>query len=70
MTTFLQFVKRLLVVVVGVIAAAFCFFVCQGVFSGYPQYGTNILGPLGMFLIALTGGVAWIIDQRRIDAES
>ena len=70
MTTILQFVKHLLVVVVGVIAAAFCFFVCQGVFGGYPQYGTNILGPLGMFLIALTGGVAWIIDQRRIDAES
>jgi hypothetical protein len=70
MTTILQFVRRLLVVVLGVIVAAFCFFVCQGVFSGYPQYGTNILGPLGMILITLTGGVAWIIDQRRIDADA
>ncbi len=24
------------------------------------------LGPAAMILIALTGGVAWIIDQRRI----
>ena len=70
MTTILRFVRRLLVVVLGVIVAAFCFFVCQGVFSGYPQYGTNILGPLGMIVITLTGGVAWIIDQRRIDAEA
>ena len=51
-------------------AGAFFFFVCQGVFSGYPQYGTNILGPLGMVLIVLTGGVAWLIDHRRIDAEA
>ena len=70
MTTVVRFVRRLLLVVAGVIAGAFCFFVCQGVFSGYPQYGTNILGPLGMVLIALTGGVAWLIDHRRIDAEA
>ena len=69
MSNFLQSVKRLLIGVGAVIVAGFCFFVCQGVFSGYPQYGTNILGPIGMFLIAITGGVAWIVDQRRIDAD-
>lgn len=70
MSILVVFIKRLLVVAVGVIFAAFCFFVCQGLFSDYPQYGTNILGPLGMCLIALTGGIAWVIDHRRIDADA
>jgi hypothetical protein len=50
-----------------VIAALFCFFVCQGMFAGYPQYGTDILSDVGMILISATGGIAWIIDHRRID---
>jgi hypothetical protein len=37
------------------------------VFAGYPRYHTDMLSVIGMVLIALTGGVAWIIDERRID---
>ena len=36
---------------------------------GLPQYHTAVLSIIGMILIALTGGVAWIIDERRIDAD-
>lgn len=41
----------------------------MGTFAGYPQYHTDVLSVIGMVLIALTGGVAWIIDERRIDAD-
>jgi hypothetical protein len=54
--------------VVGVIGGLFCEFVCQGVFAGYPKYHTQVLSIIGMILIALTGGVAWILDERRINA--
>jgi ABC-type tungstate transport system substrate-binding protein len=62
-----RFVIRALLTVVGVIVGLFLYFVCQGVFAGYPRYHTDMLSVLGMVLIALTGGVAWIIDERRID---
>ena len=61
---------RVALTVVGVLGGLFCVFVCQNVFAGYPQYHTAQLSILGMILISLTGGVAWIIDERRIDAES
>jgi hypothetical protein len=60
---------RALLIVVAVIGAIFCFFVCQGVFSGYPKYHTGTLSIIGMILIALTGGVAWVIDERRGDGD-
>jgi hypothetical protein len=28
-----------------------------------------LLTVIGMILIALTGGLAWVIDERRIDAD-
>jgi H+/Cl- antiporter ClcA len=62
-----RFVTRALLIAVGVVGGLFAYFVCQGMFSGYPQYHTDWLGTAGMILIALTGGVAWIIDHRRID---
>lgn len=62
-------VTRALLTVVGVIVALFLYFVCQGVFAGYPKYHTDVLSLIAMFLIALTGGVAWVIDERRIDAD-
>jgi hypothetical protein len=65
----LGFVTRAALTVVGVIVGLLLYFVCQGVFSGYPKYHTELLSIIGILLIALTGGVAWIIDQRRIDAD-
>jgi hypothetical protein len=59
---------RVLQVLAGVISGAFCFLVCQDSFSGYPQYASGTLGTIAMILIAATGGVAWIIDHRRIGA--
>jgi uncharacterized protein YjeT (DUF2065 family) len=58
---------RIAAALVGVVVGLFCFFVCQGMFSAYPQYGTGILSHVGLVLICATGGVAWILDHRRID---
>ena len=60
---------RALLTVAGVIGGVFSYFVCMGTFAGYPQYHTDVLSIIAMVLIALTGGVAWIIDERRIDAD-
>ena len=62
-----RLLARALLTVTGVIGGLLLYFVCQGVFSGYPKYHTDVLSIIGMILIALTGGVAWIIDERRID---
>jgi hypothetical protein len=64
-----RFLTRAVLSVVGVIGGLFCYFVCQGVFAGYPRYHTDVLSIIGMVLIALTGGVAWVIDERRINAD-
>jgi len=64
-----RFLTRAMLTVAGVIGGAFCFFVCMGTFAGYPEYHTDVLSVIAMVLIALTGGVAWLIDERRIDAD-
>jgi len=64
-----RFLTRALLTFAGVIGGVFCFFVCMGTFAGYPQYHTDVLSIIAMVLIALTGGVAWLIDERRIDAD-
>jgi hypothetical protein len=64
-----RFLTRALLTVVGIVAGLFLYFVCQGVFAGYPRYHTELLSIIGMILIAATGGVAWIIDERRSDAD-
>jgi hypothetical protein len=56
--------------ILGIVGGLFCYFVCQGMFSGYPRYHTGLLGFLGMILIAAIGGVAWLIDERRIRDDS
>jgi hypothetical protein len=57
---------RTVLTVVGVIGGLACYFVCQGMFSGYPKHHTPLLGTLGMILISLTGGVAWLVDEHRM----
>ena len=47
----------------------FSYFVCMGTFAGYPQYRTDVLSIVIMVLLALTGGIAWIVDERQIDAD-
>jgi hypothetical protein len=64
-----RIIIRVLVTVVATIAGLFCYFVCQGMFAGYPRYGTEILSWIGMLVIMAAGGVAWIIDHRRIDGD-
>jgi len=64
-----RIVIRVLLTVAGVIAGLFCYFVCQGMFAGYPQYGTTLLSGISMVAIMAAGGTAWIIDHRRIDAD-
>ena len=59
-------IRHILLTIGGIILAAFLYCVCQGVFAHYPQYGTNILSYVGLGLIIATGGIAWIIDHRRI----
>ena len=41
------------------------YFICQGMFGGYPRVHSGLFSTLGMIAIALTGGIAWIIDERR-----
>jgi hypothetical protein len=65
----LRFFIRALLTVASVIGGLFCLFLCQNTFAGYPKYHSAVLSIIGMILIALTGGVAWIIDERRIDAD-
>jgi uncharacterized membrane protein YphA (DoxX/SURF4 family) len=65
----LRFLTRALLTVAGVIVGTFCLFLCGNMFAGYPRYHTDVLSIIGMILIAVTGGVAWIIDERRIDAD-
>jgi uncharacterized membrane protein YphA (DoxX/SURF4 family) len=64
-----RFVIRVVQTVLAVIVYLFLFFLCQRMFAGYPQYYTDVLTIIGTILIALTGGVAWILDERRIDAD-
>jgi hypothetical protein len=65
----LRLLTRTLLTVAGVIAGLFCLFLCGNMFAGYPRYHTAVLTIIGMILIALTGGVAWVIDERRVDAD-
>jgi hypothetical protein len=65
----LRFFTRALLTVVSVIGGLFCLFLCGNMFAGYPQYHSAALSVIGMVLIAMTGGVAWVIDERRTDAD-
>jgi hypothetical protein len=62
-----RFVLRALSVVMGTVGGLFCYFVCQGMFSGYRKYHTDVLSTVGMLIIMAVGAAAWVIDHRRID---
>jgi hypothetical protein len=64
-----RIIIRVILTIAGITGGLFCYFVCQGMFAGYPQYGTGILSGIGLIAIMATGGLAWIIDHRRIDAD-
>ena len=67
--TLVRLVIRVLLTVAGIIGGLFCYFVCQGMFSGYPGYGTGVLSGIGLILIMVAGGIAWITDHRRIGTD-
>ena len=69
MMSIVRFVSRVLLVVIGTVVGLLLSSVSMGVFAGYPQYHTDVLSIIGLILIMGIGGAAWIIDQRRIDAE-
>ncbi|MCX4704550.1 hypothetical protein OG252_12185 [Streptomyces sp. NBC_01352] len=58
-------VGRLLAAIVWTVLGLLAYFVCQGMFGGYRQIHSQQLTTLGMIAIALAGGLAWIIDERR-----
>ncbi|MDX6260051.1 MAG: hypothetical protein QOH84_1739 [Kribbellaceae bacterium] len=60
---------RVALTLLGVVTGLLLYFICQGVFAGYPKYHSQLLSIVAMILVALGGGVAWIIDQCRIDAD-
>lgn len=63
-------ITRAALTVAGVAGGLLCYFVCQGMFAGYPRYHTGLLSLLGMILIAATGGAAWLVDERRISDDA
>jgi hypothetical protein len=68
MTT-LRMIRRVLLTIAAIIFGTVLYFFCARVFAGYPQYGTEFLTDVGVGLTMLTFGVAWVIDQRRIDED-
>lgn len=58
-------VIRLALTIVGIAGGLVCYFVCQGMFAGYPKYHSALLSTVGMILISAVGGAAWIVDERR-----
>ena len=56
---------RLLYVLGLVLLGNLLFWTSDGIFSGYPQAHSGLLSTIAMIAIALTGGVIWIVDERR-----
>jgi hypothetical protein len=65
MITPIRIVLRLCAAVAWTASGLLAYFICQGMFGGYTQIHSELLTTLGMIAIALTGGIAWIVDERR-----
>jgi hypothetical protein len=52
---------RLLAAVGWTLLAFVLYWVCEGIFEGV----SKMLVTLAMLAVALTGGIAWIVDERR-----
>jgi len=61
----IRLVPRLLSAIAWTALGVVAYFICQGMFGGYSQVHSALLSTLGMVVIALTGGIAWIVDERR-----
>jgi len=60
-----RIVLRVLAGICWSVLGGISYCVCQGMFGGYPQIDSKLLTTLGMIAIALLGGIAWIVDERR-----
>jgi uncharacterized membrane protein len=58
-------VPRLLAGVGWSLLAFALYWICEGIFEGYPQVHSKLLVTLAMLAVALTGGSIWIVDERR-----
>ncbi|HEY3671250.1 MAG TPA: hypothetical protein VGN51_09965 [Acidimicrobiia bacterium] len=67
--TALRTTRRVLLTLGAITFGTVLYFFCARTFAGYPQYGTEFLTDVGVGLTMLTFGVAWIMDQRRLDAD-
>jgi hypothetical protein len=63
-----RIVVKTLWIIVGVIGGILIFALCQDVFAGYPQYGTDIMTYIGLTIVMAIAAYAWLIDHRRLDA--
>jgi hypothetical protein len=61
-------VVKALWIIAGIIGGILIFALCQDVFAGYPQYGTDIMTYIGLTIVMAVAAFAWIIDHRRLDA--
>ncbi|MER5185327.1 hypothetical protein ABT009_44850 [Streptomyces sp. NPDC002896] len=57
--------SRLLASVGWTVLGLIAWFISVGTLGGYPQVHSALLTTLGMIAIALTGGITWIVDERR-----
>jgi hypothetical protein len=60
-----RIVRRVLAGICWTVLGGVAYCICQGMFGGYPQVDSKLLTTLGMIALALLGGIAWIVDERR-----
>ena len=61
----IRVLSRVLYAIGLFLLANLLFWICDGWFSGYPQAHSALLTILAMVAISVTGGVVWIVDERR-----
>jgi hypothetical protein len=61
----IRWVLRVIRAVALTLLAIVLFWVCDRIFAGYPQAHSALLTDLAVLVMALIGGITWIIDERR-----